>query len=126
MDKAELERITDGLAQGDGEATLTDANGNERSYNVVGAVNEMLTVLEDMDKYGLTASDLDEDQLQSLDMGQQALQYHQAKIGRLMQSITENDGTVTFSDGSTVQLPNSSTTSDTDGLPESLTGDISL
>ena len=127
MDKAELERITNGLAQGEGETTITDSDGNDRSYNVIGAVNEMMTVLEDMEKYGLAFSDLTQEQQEALDLGQQALQYHEAKLGRLLESFVENDGSITLSDGTVVDLPNGATTADTDGFPQSLPGtDVTL
>jgi hypothetical protein len=109
VDKTDLERITDGLAQGDGAATITDADGNDRSYNLVGAVNEMTAVFDEMEKYDLAWGDLTAEQQNAVGRGQEALQYHMSELGPLLASFTGNDGTVTLSDGRVIDLPNAAT-----------------
>lgn len=114
MKRADLQRITNGMAQGRGEFEVTDSTGDTRTYNLVGAINEMENVIEDMEQYGLTYTDLSADQQEALDLGQQALHYYEDQLGNLLASFTANDGAVERDDGTQiVDLPNAATTAAT-------------
>lgn len=106
MNKSDLERITKGMAQGSGEFTVTDSDDAERAYNLVGAVNALTSILDEMEKYNLSTADLTDEQQEELDLAQQALQYYEGELGALLGSFTGNDGGVTLGDGTTVDLPN--------------------
>lgn len=113
MNKEDLERITDGLAQGSGEAP----NG----HNLVGAANAIANILEPLEEYdALTLADLPQEDIDALGEAQTDLQYLNAELGTLIGSMTGNDGSVTLPDGTTVDLPNeASVAGDNVDLPDS-------
>lgn len=118
MQKSDLERFQDGLASGSGpeSATITQ-DGTDYDYNLIGAVNEMLTVFEDMEKYGLAWSDLTTEQQNAVDRGQQALQEQAGNLGDLLSTIGGNDGDVTLGDGRTIDLPNPASNTTSKDIP---------
>lgn len=113
MNKSDLERITDGLAQG----------GNSpapNNHNLVGATNALVSVVETMDKYGITAvSDLPQEEQDKLADAQEDLQYLEAELGGLLGNFTGNDGSIELDDGSSIDLPNAATSASTNvDLPD--------
>jgi len=110
MKKSDLDRITDGMAQGGGELSLTDSDGDERAYNLVGAVNELTNILDEMERYGLAYSDLTAEQQEDLGLAQEAIQYYEAELGGLLASFTGDDGAVEDDNGNAlVDLPGAAT-----------------
>lgn len=111
MQKADLERIANGMAQGRGEFTATDADGNDLAYNLTGAVNAITQIVDEMEKHGLAYADLTTEEQNELDRAQRALHYYEDELGSLLASFTANDGAVEDSNGNQiVDLPNAATT----------------
>lgn len=111
MDKADLERFQNGLASGNGEdsAVITQGSGEDEvdyEYNLVGATNEMLNVLDDMEQYDLTWSDLSQEQQNAVDRGQQAMQQQMSALSDLFSQLAGEDGSVVLDDGREINLPN--------------------
>lgn len=116
MKKEDLNRITDGLAQGAGEAP----NG----YNIVGAANAIQRVLEPLEEYEpLTASDIPDEDMQVLKEAQEDLQWHIRELGDLLGSLTGNDGSVELPNGERVDLPAAASSAEkTVDLPDTAHG----
>lgn len=125
MKKSDLERMTDGMTQGRGEftATRTNADGTEveRPYNLTGAVNAITGIVEKMDTHNLSVSDLTDDEQQTLDEAQRAIQYYEEHLGELLGKFAGDDGAVEDDSGNTIaDLPNPATTPQTTtDLPDS-------
>lgn len=98
MNKSELERISDGLASGSGEAP----NG----HNIVGAVNVIINMLDPLEEFdSLTFADLSAEDQTAVEEAQEDLQWHMDELGSLLGSFTGNDGSVTLDNGTVVDLP---------------------
>lgn len=137
MKKPDLDKLTDGMAQGSGAEAFETTDG--RTYNVVGAANALSRLHDQIVNYGLTypddfpatreddnpdsASVTDDVDLISeaeVDEAQQAMQYMEDALGSLMSSFTGNDGGIEDANGnSVVDLPNAATSAGKTGdLPD--------
>lgn len=120
MKDPDLERIRNGMAQGTGEFTVTDSEGNEHNYNISGAASVLRRVYKQVQDYGLVYPDdfpatrddsTDLVSEEEVDEAQQAMQYFEDEFGSLLASFTGNDGALEDDSGNAVvDLPNAATT----------------
>lgn len=116
MKKTDLQKISNGMATGGNSEA---PNGN----NLTGAVNTIVRITDEVEKYGLAVSDLTEEQQAELEDAQEDLQYHMDELGSLLGSFTGNDGAVEDDEGNKLlDLPKQASAAEkTADLPSSST-----
>lgn len=108
IDRETLRQLDEsfGTSMEDVSASGNDApNGN----NLVGAVNNLQRLLEEMDDYGVSYSDLSDDKQQELDEIVEDLRYHIKKLANLTAETVGADDEMELPNGNTVDIPGQKT-----------------
>lgn len=73
--------------------------------NLIGAANELVSIAEKMETYGLSYADLPEEEQTDLDEAFEDLQHNWAALANLLAGWTDDDATVDDADGNPIADP---------------------
>jgi hypothetical protein len=93
-------------------------------YTIVGAINELDRIAEEIDEYDLALADLNTEKQQRFELAHEALQHHVGSLSNcLADGFVEKDDSLELPNGSVVDLPRAAIkSSSSKDLPENPAG----
>lgn len=90
-----------------GSPPTGDSSGTSPyGFTLVGAINQLERIAENMDEYGLAFADLSAEKQAEFERAHEAFQWHIARLSNVFAGdVVGNDGAIELPNGNTIDLP---------------------